>query len=499
VRCVLSVMTESASFMVDDADVPALREAIANVARAGYSEGSVRERLGLDDLTDLQWRALPMYRAERLIKRDPLDLLTELFLLQGALPADELDRLFDAPRQDLLIRAGLLAIDEAGTARARASLFPVGDRLIFSDHAWPELPHPGYAEVPYDQVMQVGLDSRHLLRCTRRRPVRAALDLCTGSGVHALLAAAHSQRVFAVDINPRAARCTRFNAQALGATNVEVLVGDLFEPVHGERFDLITANPPFVPSPVNTLRFRDGGSSGEDVQKRIIAGLPQYLAPDGIAQVVTELGEREDEPLVHRLREWLGDAPIDIHVLRLREYSASKYAIGHANGDGYGAFLDSVQAWADNLRAQRYVRVVSIVVSFQWSVPVCGPAWERVDESPPPNRAAGTEIEAAFLAERMARTPDFRENLFRRAGAIALQDACVLGSDLRAKAKATLLGQALTIEHHLDPMEREILCRADGRVGVQELLTMFQGYDIQEQQVIEAIRSLLRRRLLETA
>ena len=345
-------MTEPATFFVDHSDVPALRAAVSKLARAGYSESCVTGRLGLEDLANLQWRPVPIYRAERLAGRDPLALAIDLFLLQGALPADELGRLFVASERDVLIRAGLLAIDETGLARARASLFPVGDRLIFSDHAWPELPHPGYASVPYDQVMFVGLDSRHLARCTTRWPFRAALDLCTGSGIHALLAATHTQQVLAVDINPRAARCTRFNAQASGANNLEVVVGDLFESVRGERFDLITANPPFVPSPVDTLGFRDGGRSGEDILKRIVAGLPHHLAPGGVAQIITELGEHDDEPLVHRLREWLAGAAMDIHILRLGEHTATKYALGHAKGDDYPAFLGSVNEWASNLRAQ---------------------------------------------------------------------------------------------------------------------------------------------------
>jgi hypothetical protein len=186
---------------------------VSNIARVGYSETAVRERLGLGDLADLQWRALPIYR-ERLARRDPLSLAIELFLFQGSLRADELNQLVVASSRDVLIRTGVLSIDETGFARARVSLFPVGDRLIFSDHAWPELAHAGYVTVPYDQVMFIGRDSRDLARSTLRRPVRAALDLCTGSGIHALLAANHSQRVLAVDINPRAARCARFNAQA---------------------------------------------------------------------------------------------------------------------------------------------------------------------------------------------------------------------------------------------------------------------------------------------
>ena len=205
-------MSEPAPFLVDAADVPALRQAVSGIGRAGYREAAVAERLGLDDIAGLNWRHMPIYRDQRLAARDPLALAIDLFLLQAALPVEEVGRLLPAASRAVLLRTGVLEIDATGLARARASLYPVGDRLIFSDHAWPELPHPGCTAVPYDQVMAVGLDSRNLARATVRRPVRSALDLCTGSGVHALLAAAHAQRVLAVDLNPRAVRCTRFNA-----------------------------------------------------------------------------------------------------------------------------------------------------------------------------------------------------------------------------------------------------------------------------------------------
>jgi hypothetical protein len=491
-------MTEPASFIVDRADVPRLRDVISKLAVAGYSESCVAKRLGLEDLGDLQWRLVSILRAERLTSRDPLALAIDIFLLQGILPADELNRLFTAPERDVLIRAGLLAIDESGFAWARASLFPAGDRLIFSDHAWPELPHPGYTAVPYDQVMAVGLDSRHLARCTTRRPFRTALDLCTGSGIHALLASLHAEQVCAVDINPRAVLCTRFNAHASGIANLEVLAGDLFEAVRGKCFDLITANPPFVPSPLDTLRFRDGGRSGEDIQKRIVAGLPRHLAPGGIAQMVTELGEGDHEPLVGRLREWLNGAPMDMHILRLGSHAAAKYAIGHAKGDDYQTFLDSVHEWSSNLRAQGYLRVVSVVISFQWSNPAFGPPWERVEESAPPQRAAGAEIDAAFLAERLTRHADFegaiKHSWLGLAGSIGLLDARFLGSDIATRAKATLLGQGLRIERQLDSVEREILVRLGRRIPMTELFKILD--DVDESAIIEATRSLLRRQLV---
>jgi len=238
-----------ATFTVESADVPALRDVVSHIARNGYGEAEVRKRLGLADLVDLQWRMVPIHQEEQLAVRDTQALAIDLFLLQESLQPGELGRLFDEAQQDLLVRTGLLCLDDQGIARARASLYPIGDRMVFSDHAWPMLSNPGCVNGPSDQVMFVGTDSHWLARATTRRPVRAALDLCTGSGVHAVLAAGHAKRVVAVDLNARAARCAQFNGRIAGADHMEVLVGDLYEHLREERFDLITANPPFVPSP----------------------------------------------------------------------------------------------------------------------------------------------------------------------------------------------------------------------------------------------------------
>ncbi|HEY3739421.1 MAG TPA: methyltransferase [Bryobacteraceae bacterium] len=499
-------MSIAAPFQVRDVDAPALREAIAGISRAGYCEASVRERLGVDDLSQLNWRHLPIYRDERLTLRDPLALAIELFLLQGSLTRDELDRLLPAASRDVLLRTEILEIDNgSGLAQMRASLFPVGTHLIFSDHAWPELPHPGYTTVPYDHVMAIGIDSRQLVHATVRRPVHSALDLCTGSGIHALLASAHAERVTAVDINARAAACTRFNAQALGIHNLEVAVGDLFKPVGDERFDLITANPPFVPSPVNAVGFRDGGPAGEDVQKRLIAELPRHLAQGGIAQIVTELGERDGEPLARRLREWLGNTPIDIYVLRVGSFTPIQYAVGHAKGEDYGSFLESTRAWAGNLRAQGFSAVVPVLITFQWSDPECGPQWERIDICAPLQLPAGAEIEQVFEAERLARHPNFRASIedkrLRRADPIARFDASLLGgvaAVASTQSRATRLGQALRIDHELSVIEQQLLDGMHQPVEVSTLIGLCREFKMNETSAIEAIRSLIRKGLIET-
>jgi hypothetical protein len=497
-----TLMSTAPAYLVDPADVAALRDSLAQIAATGYAEASVRERLGLKDINDLQLQARPIYQA-RLAAGSPLDTAIDLFLLQSRVAAPALSPWLSAEAQDVLLRTAVLRPDDGGTVRANASLYPVGNRLFFSDHAWPQLSQPSRTAAPFDQVMFVGTDSRWLARATVRRPVARALDLCTGSGIQALLAAAHARQVVAVDINRRAVHCTRFNALAADCHNLDVAEGDLYGPVGGGPFDLITANPPFVPSPVDQLGFRDGGRSGEDIQRRIVAGVPEHLAPGGIAQVVTELGEQEGQPLVDRIRPWLGGAALDIHVLRLRTHSVEAYARGHAQGDTPEAFLKSVAAWADNLRAQGFERVVSVLLAFEWSDPACGAPWSRVDEAYPPQRESGLEIAAAFAAERLARDPDLRRKLEQgrlvRTGPVILHDGQVLGSDLPPTCQAILSGQGIPVEYALDPLERDLLHTLEQPLAVPTLLQAASQIEVSEATLYAALVGLLRKRLIRLA
>jgi hypothetical protein len=299
-----------------------------------------------------------------------------------------------------------------------------------------------------------------------------------------------------VDINARAVRCTRFNAGAAGLDNLEALQGDLYGPVEGRRFDLITANPPFVPAPAQEVGFRDGGPSGEDVQRRIVEGLARHLAPGGLAQMVTELGERDGESLEDRLRAWLGGAPMDIHVLRLRAHSAQAYATGHAEGDDYPAFLDSVASWAGNLRTQGYARVVSVLLTFRWSEA----PWFRMDQAQPPLRDAGPELEVILEAERTAGLPEAGPPLdaatVQRAGPVFIQATRTLGAQVPPSLQARLAGRALPLDHALDPMEEDLLGCLDAPVTVASLLSVADRADMPREAVLEAVRSLLRKGLI---
>ena len=112
-----------------------------------------------------------------------------------------------------------------------------------------------------------------------------ALDMGTGSGVGAIFAARRGFRVTAVDLNPEAVRCARINILLNRLEGqVEVREGDLFEPVAGERFDLVTFNPPFFRGDPQSLF--DMAWRSRDVLERFAAGLAGALTEDGQALIL---------------------------------------------------------------------------------------------------------------------------------------------------------------------------------------------------------------------
>ena len=219
----------------------------AVLAAAGYTEPALEAVL-----RGPFWQVDPVVGARRL-GGSHRDTLIRLFLLSAAVRADAARRAVAPLSLERLLRAGLLT-RRGDVIKARMRLIPY-DGLILACDVKPR----DFASMPADYVDGVTPPTRLLAALTVRRPIKAALDLGTGSGVQALLAALHSGRVVAVDVNPRALRYTAFNANLNGSPNIECRRGSLFEPVTGERFDLIVANPPYVISPDTALWLRDGG------------------------------------------------------------------------------------------------------------------------------------------------------------------------------------------------------------------------------------------------
>jgi ribosomal protein L3 glutamine methyltransferase len=135
--------------------------------------------------------------------------------------------------------------------------------------------------------------------------VTSVLDLCTGSGCLAILAARHfpNADIDAVDISKDALAVAARNAGDHGLEDrVTLHHGDLFAPLGKKRYDLIISNPPYVDAEGMAglprecraepkLAF-DGGADGLDIVRRILAEAKSHLAPQG--GLLCEIGRGRD-------------------------------------------------------------------------------------------------------------------------------------------------------------------------------------------------------------
>jgi release factor glutamine methyltransferase len=113
------------------------------------------------------------------------------------------------------------------------------------------------------------------------RPGDRVLDMGTGSGVNAVLAASKGASVLAVDINPRAIETATANAHANGvADRMEVRHSDVFSDV-AETFDLIVFDPPFRWFRPRDLLEAAMTDEGYQAMTRFVRQARSHLSPDG--------------------------------------------------------------------------------------------------------------------------------------------------------------------------------------------------------------------------
>ncbi|TJZ73363.1 50S ribosomal protein L3 N(5)-glutamine methyltransferase [Chitiniphilus eburneus] len=216
------------------------------------------------------------------------------------LPLDQLEPYLDAvllpPELDSVVGAIQRRAEQrvpvayiTGEAFLGDYRFYVDERVI--------VPRSFIAELLRDEALQPWIEEPEL--------VHRALDLCTGSGCLAILLADAfpDAEIDAVDLSSDALDVAEINVADYNlGERIDLIDGDLFDPLAGETYDLIVSNPPYVDAhsveelPQEYLHEPElalgSGEDGLDVTRRILAQASQFLNPLGV--LVVEIGHNRD-------------------------------------------------------------------------------------------------------------------------------------------------------------------------------------------------------------
>lgn len=285
--------------------------------RAGLTTAGIAEHLG-PVASQALYRGEPGVVRHACADGSDLSRLIRFFILRTPVAPSELERVLPAALVRSLIDDAVVApVPDSGHIRVALDIRPhvIGgeERLVFSD-----LDASMSDVVPgREHVLGVGAASLSLLSAAPSSPARTVLDLGTGSGVQALMQAGVSERVVATDIHGRALELARATLAANDVDNVELRQGGWFEPVAGERFDRIVANPPFVVGlPEIGHVYRDSGLDLDGASELVVKHAPEHLAEGGRAFILASWVHVKGEAWQSRVASWLPSTGINAWVLQ---------------------------------------------------------------------------------------------------------------------------------------------------------------------------------------
>ena len=390
---------------------------VRDVLRAcDYADGAIAELLQFDGPLTLGPKRIPplMHRTSG---GSPLETLVRLFILGVPVGIGDVRRAVAPMTAEEWVSLGLLAVD-GDSAFGAVQLRCYQDLVVafdFTDRPW--------ANLRQDFVMGISVTTLTLTGLTVRRPSRATLDLGTGSGFQAFMAAGHSDRVVAADRSPRAVQMTQFNIALNDLGNVSAAEGDFFQPVEDQRFDLIVSNPPFIISPESSHFFLHSGLEGDEVCRRIVTEAPAHLEEGGFCQLLANWIIPVDGDWRHRLESWFGGTGCDGLILDRGVRQLDEYAASWIEADDDDELSSSFARWMSYYERSGVAAIGTGLITLRRRSG--GRNWFRISESPEKMTfPCGDEVLRTFEAH------DFLE---------MVDDATLLDSRLQLAADVRLV------------------------------------------------------------
>ncbi|MEW6600234.1 MAG: methyltransferase [Nitrospirota bacterium] len=448
-------------------DFPRLREIFE---KALYTDSQVLEVIGAKELPYMSQTDVPLL-LRRTNGKTPLHTLIRLFLMETPCAAGEVKHAFSPFSIDTLINAGIVKAD-GPLMEAGVKILPFKDLYIAFD-----LPSMLRSANRKDYVMGIGSSTLTLANLTVRNQSRLTLDLGTGCGMHALLAAGHSDRVIAADLNPRAVKFADFNARLNNLSNIECVQGNLFGPVKDKKFDLVVTNPPFVISPETEYVYRDGGMEGDGITRKIVSQVPPYLREEGYCQILCNWAELHGRDWRERLQTWFEGSGCDVSVLRSQSLDAESYAltwIKNTEMSETGLFPERFETWMAYYEALGITSVGAGLITMRRS----GGRTNRFRADDAPERMHGPcgkyihrGFELADFLESVGDDTGLLNTPFRVSPDVRLDRRARPSSDGWADESCRLvMTRGFSYSGNIDPFIANMLVKCDGNRLLGELM-----------------------------
>jgi SAM-dependent methyltransferase len=258
------------------------------------------------------------------------------------------------------LTADLVALDVLRTRGSRLATVNLGLTAFDGTYALASLPRTYPTCSDRSQRAYIGEESYLLAHFLPVGHHSSALDLCSGSGLLAMQLAVRSDQVVAVDIDPISVEVGKFNAtlNGLGGT-IDTRLGDLWQPVAGETFDVIAFNAPWVATPPEfpQLVFRAGGPDGLSLLGPIFDGLDAHLSRRGSAICYLEaFGDDRQPHLVRRLEALAKRDGLAVDVLLLFRFPIAEFLaeVGKGRAEGPAQY----KRLAKDQGARRYYKLI---------------------------------------------------------------------------------------------------------------------------------------------
>jgi methylase of polypeptide subunit release factors len=433
----------------------------ALLVAASYTSDGLQKRLG----DDADVRVLEA----RLTDASPLDTLIRLFFLGAPMSWQATAEALPGLDPDRLVAAGVLEA-VAEDVKATVRLVPTKDVLVALE--------PGTAP----------REGSHLLaNLTVRMHFVSALQAAAGTGLHALLAARHTDRAVAIEADPRALVLIRLGALLNGLDNLEAVQGENLEPVAGHSYGLIVADPPRILSPEEDER-------ADTRCRELVKAVAAHLSEGGFADVLVTwvLGPGEDwwAPLEH----WVENTGCDAVLLLEREDDPAGYAGTHAEPD-------AVPRWTSFLRDLAADRVASGAIVLRRRSR--GTNWIRHEVLPDTDFGpAGDQLVRTFVNQDLLASLPTDDQLLEEI--LAVVEPQRIEQIWRHKDEGMELESArarlewgLGFSVGVDAYTIELLARVDGRRRLRDLFAEIARDSQLEEEVVSRAGLPAVRRLLE--